>query len=144
MSSEQWNSVINVNLTANFILSKTAIKYMMKQKSGSIIFTSSIIGLTGNAGQANYAASKAGLGGLAKSIALEYGSKGIRANVVAPGFIKTEMTQGIDDSKLLDKIPLARQGDAGEIAKAVAFLCGSSASYITGETLSVNGGMFMA
>jgi 3-oxoacyl-[acyl-carrier protein] reductase len=144
MSSEQWNSVINVNLTANFILSKTAIKYMMKQKSGSIIFTSSIIGLTGNAGQANYAASKAGLGGLAKSIALEYGSKGIRANVVAPGFIKTEMTQGIDDSKLLDKIPLARQGDAGEIAKAVTFLCGSSASYITGETLSVNGGMFMA
>jgi len=144
MSGEQWDDVINVNLTANFVLSKAAVKIMMKQKHGSIVYISSIIGLTGNAGQANYAASKAGLGGLARSVALEYGSKGIRANVIAPGFIKTEMTEGLDNSKMLEKIPLGRQGDAIEIAKATAFLAGEAASYISGETLSINGGMYMS
>ena len=144
MSNEQWDDVININLTANFVLSKAAIKLMMKKKTGNIVYISSIIGLTGNAGQANYAASKAGLGGLARSIALEYGSKGIRANVVAPGFIKTDMTEGLENSKMLEKIPLARQGEGFEIAQSVAFLASDAASYITGETLSVNGGMYMS
>ena len=143
MSNDQWDDVINVNLTANFVLSKAAVKHMMKKKTGSIVYISSIIGLTGNAGQANYASSKAGLGGLARSIALEYGSKGIRANVIAPGFIKTDMTHDLDNSKLLEKIPLGRQGEAKEIAQSVAFLSGSCSQYITGETLSINGGMFM-
>ena len=128
-------------------MSKAVLRGMMKVRSGRIINISSVVGATGNAGQANYAASKAGMIGFAKSMAKEVGSRGITVNTVAPGFIDTDMTRELSDDikkELLAGIPLARLGDAQEIANAVAFLASERAAYITGETLHVNGGMFMA
>jgi 3-oxoacyl-[acyl-carrier protein] reductase len=144
MKPEDWNNVINVNLTSSFLLYQKVISTMMKQRSGRIVFITSVIGVTGNAGQANYASSKAGLIGLAKSLAQEVASRGVTINCVAPGFIKTPMTEKIDESAIVSRIPMGRQGDPTDIANAVAFLCSGAASYITGETLHVNGGMYMS
>ncbi|GAW85598.1 3-oxoacyl-[acyl-carrier protein] reductase [Bathymodiolus platifrons methanotrophic gill symbiont] len=147
MKDAEWDDIINTNLTSVFRMSKAVLRGMMKARSGRIINISSVVGTTGNAGQANYAAAKAGMVGFAKSMAKEVGSRGITVNTVAPGFIDTDMTRELsDDIKkgLLAGIPLARLGDAQEIANAVAFLASEGASYITGETLHVNGGMFMA
>ncbi|OQK15691.1 beta-ketoacyl-ACP reductase [Methyloprofundus sedimenti] len=147
MKDEEWGDIINTNLTSVFRMSKAVLRGMMKAKSGRIINISSVVGATGNAGQANYAAAKAGMVGFAKSMAKEVGSRGITINTVAPGFIDTDMTRELSDElkqALLAGIPLARLGDAKEIAHAVAFLASEGAAYITGETLHVNGGMFMA
>ena len=147
MKDDEWDDIINTNLTSIFRMSKAVLRGMMKAKSGRIINISSVVGATGNAGQANYAAAKAGMVGFAKSMAKEVGSRGITVNTVSPGFIDTDMTRELsDDLKqgLLAGIPLGRLGDAQEIANAVAFLASDGASYITGETLHVNGGMFMA
>ncbi len=147
MKDDEWDDIINTNLTSVFRMSKAVLRGMMKARSGRIINISSVVGATGNAGQANYAAAKAGMLGFAKSMAKEVGSRGITVNTVAPGFIDTDMTRELsDDIKkgLLAGIPLARLGDAQEIAHAVAFLASEGAGYITGETLHVNGGMFMA
>ncbi|MGZ8136069.1 MAG: 3-oxoacyl-ACP reductase FabG [Methylococcaceae bacterium] len=146
MKDEEWDDIINTNLTSVFRMSKAVLRGMMKAKTGRIINISSVVGSTGNAGQANYAAAKAGMIGFAKSMAKEVGSRNITINTVAPGFIDTDMTkelsQDIKDS-LLASIPLSRLGEAKEIAHAVAFLASDGAAYITGETLHVNGGMFM-
>ncbi|MGZ8151717.1 MAG: 3-oxoacyl-ACP reductase FabG [Methylococcaceae bacterium] len=146
MKDEEWDDIINTNLTSVFRMSKAVLRGMMKAKTGRIINISSVVGSTGNAGQANYAAAKAGMIGFAKSMAKEVGSRNITINTVAPGFIDTDMTkelsQNIKDS-LLASIPLSRLGEAKEIAHAVAFLASDGAAYITGETLHVNGGMFM-
>ncbi|MBT3813455.1 MAG: 3-oxoacyl-ACP reductase FabG [Gammaproteobacteria bacterium] len=147
MKDDEWDDIINTNLTSVFRMSKAVLRGMMKVRSGRIINISSVVGATGNAGQANYAASKAGMIGFAKSMAKEVGSRGITVNTVAPGFIDTDMTRELSDDikkELLAGIPLARLGDAQEIANAVAFLASERAAYITGETLHVNGGMFMA
>ncbi len=147
MKDDEWDDIINTNLTSVFRMSKAVLRGMMKAKSGRIINISSVVGATGNAGQANYAAAKAGMVGFAKSMAKEVGSRGITVNTVAPGFIDTDMTRELSDElkqALLAGIPLARLGDAKEIAYAVAFLASEGAAYITGETLHVNGGMFMA
>lgn len=147
MKDDEWDDIINTNLTSIFRMSKAVLRGMMKAKSGRIINISSVVGATGNAGQANYAAAKAGMVGFAKSMAKEVGSRGITVNTVAPGFIDTDMTRELSDELkqgLLAGIPLGRLGDAHEIANAVAFLASDDASYITGETLHVNGGMFMA
>ena len=147
MTDEQWQSVIDVNLTANFVLSRECVKIMMKRKFGRIINIASIVGLIGNAGQANYAASKAGLMAMTKTFAQEFASRGITANCVAPGFIETRMTQmlGEDVRKaLIDKIPMRKYGEPVDIANAVLFLASDMGKYITGETISVNGGMLMA
>jgi 3-oxoacyl-[acyl-carrier protein] reductase len=147
MKDDEWDDIINTNLTSVFRMSKAVLRGMMKARSGRIINISSVVGATGNAGQANYAAAKAGMIGFAKSMAKEVGSRGITVNTVAPGFIDTDMTRELSDDikqELLAGIPLARLGDAQEIANAVAFLASDGASYITGETLHVNGGMFMA
>ncbi len=147
MKDDEWDDIINTNLTSVFRMSKAVLRGMMKAKSGRIINISSVVGATGNAGQANYAAAKAGMVGFAKSMAKEVGSRGITVNTVAPGFIDTDMTRELADEHkqaLLAGIPLARLGDVKEIANAVAFLASDGASYITGETLHVNGGMFMA
>lgn len=147
MKDDEWDDIINTNLTSVFRMSKAVLRGMMKVRSGRIINISSVVGATGNAGQANYAASKAGMIGFAKSMAKEVGSRGITVNTVAPGFIDTDMTRELSDDikkELLAGIPLARLGDAQEIANAVAFLASEGAAYITGETLHVNGGMFMA
>lgn len=146
MSEQQWDMVINVNLKSafNFIHALTPI--MMRQKSGSIINMSSVVGLTGNAGQANYSASKAGMIGLAKSIAKELGSRGIRANAICPGFIITEMTGVLSDDikkKWAEQIPLRRGGTPENVANAAVFLASDLSSYITGEVISVTGGMNM-
>jgi len=146
MSEQQWDMVINVNLKSafNFIHALTPI--MMRQKSGSIINMSSVVGLTGNAGQANYSASKAGMIGLAKSIAKELGSRGIRANAICPGFIITEMTGVLSDDikkKWAEQIPLRRGGTPEDVANAAVFLASDLSSYITGEVISVTGGMNM-
>ena len=146
MKDDEWDDIINTNLTSVFRMSKAVLRGMMKAKSGRIINISSVVGATGNAGQANYAAAKAGMVGFAKSMAKEVGSRGITVNTVAPGFIDTDMTRELSDElkqALLAGIPLARLGDAKEIAYAVAFLASEGAAYITGETLHVNGGMFM-
>ncbi|WP_428356600.1 3-oxoacyl-ACP reductase FabG [Methyloprofundus sp.] len=147
MKDDEWDDIINTNLSSVFRMSKAVLRGMMKARSGRIINISSVVGATGNAGQANYAAAKAGMIGFAKSMAKEVGSRGITVNTVAPGFIDTDMTRELSDDikqALLAGIPLARLGDAQEIAHAVAFLASDGAAYITGETLHVNGGMFMA
>jgi 3-oxoacyl-[acyl-carrier protein] reductase len=147
MKEDEWDDIINTNLTSVFRMSKAVLRGMMKAKTGRIINIGSVVGSTGNAGQTNYATAKAGLIGFTKSMAKEVGSRGITVNTVSPGFIDTDMTRELSDELkqgLLTGIPLARLGDAKEIAYAVAFLASEGASYITGETLHVNGGMFMA
>ena len=146
MRDEDWQAIIDTNLTSVYRTSKAVMRGMMKARKGRIISIASVIGLTGNPGQSNYAAAKAGIIAFSKSLAREIGSRGITVNVVAPGFIDTDMTRGLpDDAKqaLLGQIALGRLGDVSDIAKAVAFLASPAASYITGETLHVNGGMYM-
>ena len=144
MSEEDFDKVIEVNLKSVFNLTKAVIRPMMKQRSGSIINMSSVVGLKGNAGQTNYAASKAGIVGFSKSVALELGSRNVRSNVIAPGFIETEMTAKLDEATVQswrDSIPLKRGGKPEDIANACVFLASNMSSYITGQTLSVDGGM---
>ncbi len=144
ISEEDFDKVIEVNLKSVFNLTKAVIRPMMKQRAGSIIHMSSVVGLKGNAGQANYAASKAGIIGFSKSVALELGSRNIRSNVIAPGFIETEMTAKLDEAVVQgwrDNIPLKRGGTPEDIANACVFLASNMSSYITGQTLSVDGGM---
>ena len=146
MKPEDWDQVIATNLTAVFRLSKGCLKRMMKERHGRIINITSVVGLTGNPGQANYAASKAGLLGFTKSLAREIASRGITVNAVAPGFINTDMTQALSEEQraaLAAQIPVGRLGSAQDVAAAVLFLASPQAAYITGETLHVNGGMFM-
>ena len=146
MKDEEWDDIINTNLTSIFRMSKAFLRGMMKAKTGRIINISSIVGATGNAGQVNYAAAKAGMVGFTKSMAKEVGSRNITVNTVAPGFIDTDMTRELGEEQrqtLLASIPLGRLGDAEEIAHAVSFLASKGAAYITGETIHVNGGMFM-
>tara|TARA_B110001454_G_C12723308_1_gene436499 strand:- start:44251 stop:44988 length:738 start_codon:yes stop_codon:yes gene_type:complete len=146
MKSEDFDSVINTNLKGTFFLTKAITKIMMKARKGSVVQITSVIGQTGNAGQANYAASKAGVVAFSKSVALELGSRGVRVNCVAPGFIETDMTDVLSDDvkqKIMDKIPLQRMGSSKDVADAVKFLLSDQSAYITGHTLSVNGGMFM-
>ena len=147
MSLEEWQKVIDINLTSTFLLSKYAIKKMLKNKKGKIINITSVVGHTGNLGQANYTASKAGIVAMSKSMALEYAKKNININCISPGFIKTSMTEKIDEKfkeVIISKIPSARLGEPKDIANAVIFLASSQSDYINGETLHVNGGMYMA
>ena len=147
MSEDEWNKVININLTSTFLLCKNTIKKMLKNKNGKIINITSVVGHTGNIGQANYAASKSGLIGMSKSLALEYGKKNIKINCVSPGFIKSEMTDKINDNfkeQLKNKISLERFGDPIDVANAVFFLSSGLSDYITGETIHVNGGMYFS
>ena len=146
MTDDDWDAVLEVNMTASMSLCRAAIRGMMKAKTGRIISISSIVGVTGNPGQTNYAASKAGMIGFSKSLAAEVASRGVTVNVVAPGFIETPMTDSLDESqkaRLLSRVPAGRLGQAEEIAAAVVFLASDEASYITGATLHVNGGMAM-
>ncbi len=146
MKNEEWDDIIQTNLSSVFKLSKACLRAMMKARSGRIISIASVVGLTGNAGQTNYAAAKAGILGFTKSLAREVGSRNITVNAVAPGFIDTDMTRSLPEAAktaLLTQIPLNRLGQVDEIASAVAFLASSEASYITGETINVNGGMYM-
>ena len=147
MSLDEWQKVININLTSTFLMSKFAIKKMLKNKSGKIVNITSVVGHTGNLGQANYTASKAGIVALSKSLAIEYAKKNININCISPGFIKTTMTDKIDDKfkeVIVSKIPSARLGEPEDIANAVLFLSSDQSNYINGETLHVNGGMYMA
>ncbi|KYG83242.1 3-oxoacyl-[acyl-carrier-protein] reductase [Roseivirga echinicomitans] len=144
MSEEMWDDVINVNLKSCFNTVKAATRTMMKQRAGSIINITSVVGLKGNAGQANYAASKAGIIGFTKSVALELGSRGIRSNAVAPGFIETEMTDALDEKTVQswrDAIPLKRGGSPEDVANVCLFLASDMSAYVTGQTLQVDGGM---
>jgi 3-oxoacyl-[acyl-carrier protein] reductase len=146
MKREDWDTVLATNLTATFLLTQAAMRPMLRQKSGRIIAISSVVGQTGNAGQSNYAASKAGLIGFAKALAREVASRSITVNVVAPGMIETEMTRAIAEKAQIDwatQIPLGRLGTVDEVAAAVSFLASDEASYITGHVLAVNGGMYM-
>ena len=147
MTLDEWQKVINVNLTSTFLMSKFAIKKMLKNKSGKIVNITSVVGHTGNLGQANYTASKAGIVAMSKSLATEYAKKNININCISPGFIKTAMTDKIDDKfkeVIISKIPSARLGEPDDIANAVFFLSSDLSNYINGETLHVNGGMYMA
>ena len=147
MSLDEWQKVININLTSTFLMSKFAIKKMLKNKSGKIVNITSVVGHTGNLGQANYAASKAGIVAMSKSLAIEYAKKNININCISPGFIQTAMTDKIDDKfkeVIISKIPSARLGKPDDIANAVLFLSSDQSSYINGETIHVNGGMYMA
>ena len=147
MSIDEWKKVIDINLTSTFLLSKFSIKKMLKNKSGKIINITSIVGHTGNLGQSNYTASKAGIVAMSKSLALEYSKKNININCISPGFIKTAMTDKIDDKfkeMIISKIPSGRLGEPKDIANAVLFLASEESNYINGETLHVNGGMYMA
>ena len=147
MNLEEWKKVIDINLTSTFLMSKFAIKKMLKNKSGKIVNITSVVGHTGNIGQANYTASKAGIVALSKSLAIEYAKKNININCISPGFIKTAMTEKIDDKfkdAIISKIPSARLGDPEDIANATLFLMSNESNYINGETLHVNGGMYMA
>jgi len=147
MKDEDWDVIIQTNLTSLFRVSRACIKPMMKARSGRIISIASVVGVSGNAGQCNYGAAKAGVIGFSKSLGREVGSRGITVNVVAPGFIDTDMTRALAEEQresLLNQIPLDRLGSVTEIAKAVSFLASDGAAYITGETLHVNGGMYMS
>jgi 3-oxoacyl-[acyl-carrier protein] reductase len=146
MKADEWQSILDTNLTSVFKLSKAVLRAMMKKRAGRIITIGSVVGTMGNAGQANYAAAKAGLIGFSKSLAQEVASRGITVNVVAPGFIETDMTRALNEDQragILTAVPAARLGEPQEVANAVAFLASDLASYITGETLHVNGGMLM-
>ena len=147
MKNEEWQKVIDINLSSTFYLCKSVIKKMLKNKSGKIVNITSIVGHTGNIGQSNYAASKAGIIAMSKSLALEYAKKNIFINCVSPGFIKTNMTDKISEEYkniLISKIPMSRLGSGEDVSNTVAFLCSDMASYITGETIHVNGGMYMS
>ena len=147
MSLEEWQKVINVNLTSTFLMSKFAIKKMLKNKAGKIVNITSVVGHTGNLGQVNYTASKAGIIAMSKSLAIEYAKKNININCISPGFIKTAMTDKIEDKfkeAIISKIPSSRLGEPDDIANAVLFLSSNQSNYINGETLHVNGGMYMA
>ena len=147
MSSDEWKKVIDVNLTSTFLLSKSAIKKMLKNKQGKIINITSVVGHTGNLGQANYTAAKAGIVAMSKTLAIEYAKKNININCISPGFIKTAMTDKLDvkfKEAIISKIPSARLGEPDDIANVVLFLCSNQSSYINGETIHVNGGMYMA
>ena len=147
MSIEEWKKVIEINLTSTFLISKFAIKKMLKNKKGKIINITSVVGHTGNLGQTNYTASKAGIVAMSKSLAIEYAKKNINVNCISPGFIKTAMTDKIDEKfkeVIISKIPSARLGEPEDVANAVIFLASSNSDYINGETLHVNGGMYMA
>jgi 3-oxoacyl-[acyl-carrier protein] reductase len=146
MKDEEWDKVLEVNLTAAFRLSRAALRGMMKQRYGRIIAITSVVGLSGNAGQGNYAASKAGLIGMSKSLAQEVASRNVTVNTVAPGFIDSAMTEVLSDKQreaILSKVPAGRLGTAAEVAACVVFLASAEAGYVTGQTLSVNGGMLM-
>ena len=142
MSEENWNAVINTNLSSAFFVSQPVVKIMMKQRSGAIVNMASVVGVSGNAGQANYSAAKAGLIGLTKTLAKELGSRGIRVNAVAPGFINTDMTKDLDTSKFTEFILLKRLGEPEDIAKVVKFLA-VDADYVTGQVLEVDGGLII-
>ena len=147
MNLDEWNKVIDINLTSTFVLCKSAIKKMLKNKFGKIINITSVVGHTGNLGQANYTASKAGIIAMSKSLAIEYAKKNININCISPGFIKTAMTDKIDEKFkeiIISKIPSAKLGEPEDIANAVLFLASNQSKYINGETLHVNGGMYMA
>ena len=147
MSIDEWKNVMDINLTSTFLMSKFAIKKMLKNKKGKIINITSVVGHTGNLGQSNYTASKAGIIAMSKSLAIEYAKKNINVNCISPGFIKTNMTDKIDDKfkeTIISKIPAARLGEPKDIAYAVVFLASSQSDYINGETMHVNGGMYMA
>ena len=146
MSMEEWTKVIDINLTSTFLMSKFAIKKMLKNKSGKIINITSVVGHTGNIGQANYTASKAGIVAMSKSLAIEYAKKNINVNCISPGFISTAMTDKIDDKfkeTIISKIPANRLGKPEDIANAVLFLASNNSDYINGETLHVNGGLYL-
>ncbi len=147
LTEENWKRVLDINLTASFLLCKFAIKKMLKKKIGKIVNITSIVGHTGNLGQANYAASKAGIIAFSKSLAIEYAKKNININCVSPGFIKTEMTDKINEEfkqSLISKIPQGQLGSGEDVSNCVAFLASDLANYINGETIHVNGGMYMA
>ena len=147
MNIDEWKKVIDINLTSTFLLSKFAVKKMLKNKYGKIINITSVVGHTGNLGQVNYTASKAGIVAMAKSLAVEYAKKNININCISPGFIKTEMTDKIDEKfkeAIVSKIPSSRFGEPEDVANAVLFLASDQSNYINGETIHVNGGMYMA
>jgi 3-oxoacyl-[acyl-carrier protein] reductase len=146
MTEEDWDAVLNVNLKGTFNCTKAAVKHMVKRKSGRVVNIASVVGEMGNAGQANYAASKAGIIGLTKSIAREYAQRGINVNAIAPGYIETPMTEALSEKvkeELKAQIPMARLGTPSDVAKAVYFLVSDASSYITGQVLNVNGGIYM-
>ena len=145
MKEEEWDEIIDTNLSSVYKMSKAVLRGMIKKRSGRIISITSVVGATGNAGQSNYAAAKAGIMGFTKSLAREVGVRGITVNAIAPGFIKTDMTDALPDEQketLVSQIPLGRLGTADEIAQSVLFLAGESGSYITAQTLHINGGMY--
>ncbi len=147
MKDDEWNKVIGVNLTSTFLISKNTIKKMLKNKNGKIINITSVVAHTGNLGQSNYAASKSGIVGMSKSLAIEYGKKNIKINCISPGFIKSDMTDKINEEytqKLREKISLGKFGIPEDVANAVVFLSSSMSDYITGETIHVNGGMYFS
>ena len=147
MKDEEWKKVIDINLTSTFLLSKNSIKIMLKNKFGRVVNIASIVGHTGNLGQSNYSAAKAGIIGMSKSLAIEYAKKNITINCVSPGFIETAMTRSIPEKvklHLISRIPMGKLGSGDDVSNCVAFLSSESSSYITGETIHVNGGMYMS